>query len=103
MKTYDIQDKEKRVFAFEVDNGRLGLFQRDAIVKIAQNIAGAKILKVPKSFSWLREEVFCEFEMAGHIFHILEPFGDNSRYWIGPKDGAWYPEIDIIKNIFSSQ
>jgi len=70
------------------------------VVETIRKICEAKILKVPKFFSWLREEVFCEFELSGYLFQVLEPFGDNSRYWIGPKDNTWHPEINIIKSAF---
>ena len=69
VKTYDIKDKEDRVFAFEVGNG---LLSRRKVVKIAQTLPGAKILKASKAFSWFREEAFCEFEIAGHIFEVCE-------------------------------
>jgi hypothetical protein len=28
-----------------------------------------------------------EFKCQGHDFIVMEPFGDNSRYWIGRKGG----------------
>lgn len=99
MKTYDIHDKENRLFSFEVSNVLLG---RNGAVKIVKSIPSVRILKAPKFFSWFREDDFCEFELAGHIFYIFEPFGDNSRYWIGSKDNIWHPEIDTIRNAFAS-
>ena len=97
MQVYEIKDGSGRIFAFEVDNGLLG---RQAVIRIIERLPQAKLLKVPKLFSWFREDVFCKFEIMGHLFLVLEPFGDNSRYWIGPQDNAWYKEIDIIRDAF---
>ena len=32
------------------------------------------------------DDVRIEFKCLGH-FIVMEPFGDNSRYWVGPKGG----------------
>ena len=42
------------------------------------------MVRRPRLLSWRREEVFCEFLLGGARFEIWEPYGDNSRYWIGP-------------------
>ena len=81
MKTYDIKDHDGRVFAFEVDNALLG---RHAACRIARAIPGAQVVRQPRFLSWWREEVFCEFLVGALKFEMSEPFGDNSRYWIGP-------------------
>jgi hypothetical protein len=108
MQTYDIQDSKGRVFAFEIDNTGFG---RSVLVKVVKKIPEVKILRVPKSCSWFREDVFCEFEVAGCIFEAWEPFGDNSRFWIGPKDvkfdpqkkpeREWRAAIEIVHNVFA--
>lgn len=43
------------------------------------------------------------FTCAGHEFVVLEPYGDSSRYWIGPiegKEGAGAVVIDDIEIVF---
>ena len=68
---------------------------------IARRISGVKLLKAPRLLSWFREEVFCEFELGQVKFKAFEPFGDNSRYWIGPEDRRWHAEIEAIIQAFS--
>jgi len=48
-----------------------------------------RIVRRPKFLSWLRESEFCQFEVEGITFVVEEPFGDNSRYWIGPRPPRW--------------
>jgi hypothetical protein len=97
MQVYDLNDKNDQVFAFEVNNTSLG---RSVVVEIIQALHNVKIISRPKALSWLREDVFCEFEVAGCLFQVLEPFGDSSRYWIGPKDNQRHPQIDTIRELF---
>lgn len=101
METYDITDGKGRLYAFEIDNTYFG-FARQAVVKIIKgHLPEAKVLRTPKPLSSFREDTFCEFELAGSVFEVLEPFGDNSRYWIGPKDRTWHSEIDTIQKVFA--
>jgi hypothetical protein len=81
MKTYPAYTEDNKLHSFEIDNLLCG---RHKATKIVESIPGATIIRRPKRlFSWFREEVFCEFELEGVRFQIDEPFGDNSRYWIG--------------------
>jgi hypothetical protein len=81
MKTFDIRDPRGRLVAFEVSNTLLG---RRGVCRIVAGIPGVTVLRRPRALSWWREEVFCEFLLGGVRFEIWEPYGDNSRYWIGP-------------------
>jgi hypothetical protein len=83
MKIYDLCDDEGCVFAFEVANFFLS---RAMVVKVVRTVPGAVIVRSPKIFSWFREDEFCEFAVDGRVFVAFEHFGDNSRYWIGPKE-----------------
>src|SRR5437879_1818550 len=98
MIVHDLTDKEGRVFAFEIENFR---FSRKSVCKLVQSIPGARVLRSPKKFlSWFREEVFCEFEVHGKKFGAWEPFGDNSRYWIGPEPPKWCVEVGLVREVF---
>lgn len=99
MKVYPIKNKEGQLHAFEIDNFKVG---RSRTTEIVRKIHGAKILRKPKRFlSWFREEVFCEFELNGVVFQIDEPYGDNSRYWIGKKEeGGWCEELETVMGAF---
>jgi hypothetical protein len=101
MKTYPIENEQGKLHAFEIDNFRIG---RSGATKVIAGVPGVVVLRQPKKlFSWFREEVFCEFELKGICFQIDEPYGDNSRYWIGQKEeGSWSPQLDIIHQAFLS-
>ena len=101
MRTHDLKDGEGRVFAFEVDNCFLG---RGGLCRLVARIPGCVVVRRPRRFRFAEDE-FCEFELDGVRFLAWEPFGDNSRYWVGPKsDGTtppkWYPQIDRVRAAF---
>ena len=98
MKVYDLNDTQGRVFAFEVDNTLLG---RRGLCGIVLTIPGVVLVREPLvTLSELREEEFCEFEVDGVRFVAWEPFGDNSRYWIGSKPPRWAPQIETVREVF---
>src|SRR5262245_34019463 len=87
LKLYEIRDDQNRVIAFEISN----LFiSRRRVCRVVERIAGARITTRPKFLSWSRQDVFCEFELDGASFQIEEPYGDNSRYWVGRKPPGWH-------------
>ena len=97
MKVHDVKDEEGRVFAFEVSNTLLG---RRGLCRVVRRIPGARLMKEPAAFSWFSEEEFCEFQVGDVTFVAWEPFGDNSRYWIGPKPPRWVPEMAGVREAF---
>lgn len=99
METYELLDEDGRVLAFEVNNAGLG---RKGVCRVVETIPGAQITRRPKFLSWFREEVFCEFSVGGKTFVAWEPFGDNSRYWIGPEPTKWLAETRSVRDAFDS-
>ena len=98
MTVYDLKDREGRVVAFEVDNLVLG---REGLCRVVSTIPGARLLRRPVSFSWFRESTFCEFELGGVRFSADEgPWGDDSRYWVGPEPPRWVPELEAVRQAF---
>ena len=98
MRTYPIKDREGRLFAFEMDNLLLG---RRGLARVVGSLSGVRIRRRPKFLSWFREEEFCEFEVDGGSFVAWEPYGDSSRYWIGPKDRRPHPAIERVEEAFA--
>jgi hypothetical protein len=96
MKTYDLTDTEGRAFAFEVDNIFL---PRRTACRVARDIPGAKLIRTPRFFP--SEEEFCEFEIEGVSFILWQPWGDNSRYWIGPRPERWVPQLAAVRDAFA--
>jgi len=82
MKTYPQYTEDNKLSSFEINN----IFcSRKKATRVIETIPGVKVLRRPKRFlSWFREDVFCEFELGGATYLVEEPFGDNSRFWIGP-------------------
>lgn len=99
MKVYDIRDPQDRIFAFEIANFGVG---RHGVCRIVERIPGAKVTRRPKFLSWFREAEFCEFTVDGETFVAEEPWGDNSRYWIGPKPPPWIPQSQKVRDTFAS-
>ena len=99
MDTYELLDEDGRMFAFEVNNAGLG---RRGVCRVVETIPGAQITRRPRFLSWFREEVFCEFSVNGKTFVAWEPFGDNSRYWIGPEPTEWLPLTQSVRDAFDS-
>ena len=97
MKTYELLDTDGRVYAFEVNNSGLG---RKGVCRVVETIPDATIIRRPKFLSWFREEVFCEFDVDGKTFVAWEPYGDNSRYWIGPEPPRWLPQTQSVRDAF---
>jgi hypothetical protein len=97
MRVYDQKDTEGRIFAFEVDNLNLG--RRD-LCELVARIPGAAVVREPKWLSWFREEEFCEFVVDGQRFTAWEPFGDNSRYWIGPDPPVSCAQMAAVRETF---
>ena len=95
MRVYDLTDELGRIYAFEVDTTLLG---RRGACNVAARIPGVRIVRRHRLFSG--DEEFCEFELDGQRFKAWEPFGDNSRYWIGPEPPKWCPQIERVRAAF---
>jgi hypothetical protein len=97
MKIYDLKDETGRIFAFEVWN-----FGRHRACRFVSKIPGVKILKRQKHFQFFSHDKFCEFELKGLKFVLWEPWGDSSRYWVGPEPANWCPELAEVRKAFAS-
>jgi hypothetical protein len=92
MKTWPIVDEQGRTVAFEVSMIRIGLGE---IAKVLQSLPGISQLHKRRPFS--HEEVHIQFNYRGMNYVVWEPFGDNSRYWIGPADKTSVPAEDAAE------
>lgn len=97
MKIHEIRDEAGRIAAFEVAN-----FGRHRAARFVSKIPGVNVIKRQKHFQFTADDEFCEFELNGKRFFILEPFGDNTRFLIGPKLSGWCTELDEIRRSFGS-
>jgi hypothetical protein len=97
MKIYDLIDESGHAYAFEV--GNIALSRRDAC-ELASTVAGVQITRRPRRWG-LDDDEFCEFAINGVTFVIWEPFGDNSRFWVGPQPLRPVPELAAVRDVFA--
>ena len=97
MRTYDLTDQQGRVFAFEIDNVWM---DRASVAAVVRTIPGARLKEL--HVSWFGPDEFCEFEVGGITFVAWEPYGDNSRYWIGPRPPEFSEHTATIRAAFAS-
>ena len=97
MKIYPLEDKNGCKIGFEIESSYISLRK---IVEILSTVDKVSKIQTRRLFERSNGK-HIEFEFEGEWFVVMEPFGDNSRYWIGPKDK---PKISInlsdIENAF---
>jgi len=94
-----LTDDQGRIFAFEIDNASMS---RRMTCRIAQSVPGANITRTSGLFSWFTgPDDFCEFELDGVTFVVWEPFGDNSRFWVGTKPPRWVSQLGVVRETFA--
>ena len=95
MRIHDLSTAEGASRAFEVSNL---LLSRARACKIVETIPGAIITKRSRLFR--DNDEFCAFKIGLDEFVIEEPFGDNSRYWVGTKDAGRSESLSLIRRAF---
>jgi hypothetical protein len=82
VKAFAIRDDSGLVYAFEVRQVFISvgaLMQTLSQVEMVSNVC-----RPPRASR--REGARIEFQCGGKQYVVWEPFGDSSRYWIGPLD-----------------
>jgi hypothetical protein len=97
VRIHDLNTEDGRLRAFEVTNTFLS---RGQACRIVEKIPGAQLVRKSRLFG--NTEDFCEFTLAGETFLIEEPFGDNSRYWIGSKRPTQNSSLLQVRAAFAS-
>jgi hypothetical protein len=97
MKTHDLRDEHGRLIGFRVSNFLLG---RHAVPKIVATIRGAKVVRKQPRFALSAPDNFCEFVVAGKVFLAVEPFGDNTEYWLLTEPPEECPQIETVRRAF---
>ncbi len=95
MRVHNLKDSEGRVFAFEVSNAIIGRSGACAIVAGIPGVSGVR-----RRSKGDPAEDRCYFDLEGQRFLVMEPFGDNSRYWVGPEPPAWCPQVEPVRQAF---
>jgi hypothetical protein len=99
VKTYPLLNNERtRSFAFEVENAYIS---PTTISSLLENVEGVTDIQLRKMFS-KSSDVHAQFKYLGYPYIVWEPFGDNSRYWIGPEhEPEKAPEIAKLEDALS--
>jgi hypothetical protein len=99
MRIYKLLDNDGRFFAFEIENAYIG---RRTIEKLLNSIEEVSDVRRNKHLAY--SDIRVRFKFRNEDFIVLEPFGDNSRYWIGPDSDDGYSGTDItsIENAFKN-
>ena len=92
MKTYPL-NKNGATTAFEIENT---LISRRGIARLLRNVPGVSNVKLGGHFG-SANDVRVSFNYRGAEYEVEEPYGDNSRYLIGPKDPS--SETSSIEDI----
>lgn len=91
MRTYKLCTENGHFFAFEIDNVYI---RPKKIGALLNAIASVTDVRVRKPFS-ASADVHVQFKYQDNDFIIWEPYGDSSRYWIGPDNEEKPLNIDI--------
>ena len=84
--------------AFEIEN--LGV-TRGGCARLLRKIPGVTDVQPIKLRRLLRTDQRVTFKYLGQAFEVMEPFGDNGRYWIGPVNPSnGKPDITAIEDAF---
>ena len=86
MDTYPILDRRhgKRPFAFEIETAYVPAGTISAILKTVTGVSHVRE-RHPLART---NEIHVEFRYMAREYVVWEPFGENSRYWIGPRNSA---------------
>ena len=79
MRTYPLRRADGSLFAFEVTSVWVSFH---SLFKVLRSVDG--VTEVKRNFF---NEDRASFSYGGERWVVNEPFGDNSRYWIGPERG----------------
>lgn len=83
MRTFPVKDAEGRLVAFEVPNAYVGVASIARLLTSADGVA-----EVKRRHPFSPGDVHVRFKHNGVACIVWEPYGDNSRYWIGPEAGV---------------
>lgn len=95
--TNPLFDSEGNLIAFEIDNT---FVTPRRVIKVIDSIDEAEIVLKRRALPFRRVGTFCEFLLDGTKFLAEEPFGDNSRYWIGPENDDESRNIEKLYTAF---
>lgn len=100
MKTCDITDDAGRLLGFEISNTWLSRHQAARILARAPGVFITRPVRRPFSMEPALDE-FCAFRLGDVECFLWEPFGDNSRYYIGTRAKNAGDELALTREAFT--
>jgi hypothetical protein len=98
MTTHPVYDDTGRAFAFEVEAIYLPLASG---VSLLRPIDGVSDVRRRRLFH-RPADIHIRFRYRGVPFVLWEPYGDSSRYWIGPEDERGdHPDVGDLRAAFA--
>lgn len=97
MNIYPLTREDGYIFAFEISNAYI---RPRTIAEVLGHIDEVSEISLRKAFT-NSSDVHLRFKYKGIDFQVWEPFGDSSRYWIGPEKENKI-NIDSLMSVFQS-
>jgi len=97
MKTRELRNDKCQLIGFRVSNI---LLSRHGVPRIVATIPGANVVRKQKRFALTAPDDFCEFVVDGKTFLAIEPFGDNSEFWVVTEPPDECPQLEIVRQAF---
>lgn len=98
MRTYPVCDDEGRHVAFEIEHVYLS---RSALAELLRTVCGVADVALAGRFGGTND-VRIRFKYRGNNQVVWEPYGDSSRYYIGPKDSSDAVDISALEALLRS-
>jgi hypothetical protein len=98
MRTRDLREKDGRLTGFIVSNLFLS---RRGLPRVVATIPGAEVRRKQQRFAFSAPDDFCEFVVEGKNFLAIEPFGDNSEYWVVAEPPEESPQLAKVREAFA--
>lgn len=106
MKTFTIKNDDGEQSTFEINNTSVGPWLAAQILKSNENVTQVELIP----YFWFSQpegDIFegerVSFRYKGVLYMVWEPFGDNSRYWIVPRDAEFsLSDISELEQTFKN-
>lgn len=96
MKTFPVVDENTRVVGFEIENAYIA---PSTVASVLSSVSGVSEVRRRRPFSrW--DDIHVRFRFRNAECVVEEPFGDNSRYWIGQQDTAERVDLRDVEKAF---
>lgn len=90
MKTYPLLNDSGQMIGFEISNF---FFSSSAsVARFFKKYPGVSLTRQRRMFE-RGNEIHAEFDFDGLAFVVREPYGDSSRFWIGPSEDTQDAEV----------